>query len=252
MEVMDERNGGQNERWHGHGHGQIRRNMGRKSMVFGLLVLLAGFFLLLRNMDILSPQLSEIIFSWQMLLIAIGLINVVNDSKKGFGFVLIIIGGFFLVSEFIGWPVNFSRVFWPALIIFIGFYLIFGRQRLWRRKNYIVSQGEDTIEEIAVFGGRERKIHSQNLKGGEMVNVFGGSTIDFTPAKPSPEGAVLDVTFVFGGSTLIIPSDWNVNLEVFNLFGGFSDKRQMAQIDHDKRITIKGVCIFGGGEIKSY
>jgi len=56
---------------------------------------------------------------------------------------------------------------------------------------------------------------------------------------------------VFGGASLIIPPDWNVKSDVLNLFGGFSDKRRTSQVNNNKTLTIKGVVIFGGGELKS-
>jgi hypothetical protein len=49
-----------------------------------------------------------------------------------------------------------------------------------------------------------------------------------------------------------MPTDWNVKLEVFNIFGGYGDKRVRGQVDFNKTVIVKGVAIFGGGEIKSY
>ena len=62
---------------------------------------------------------------------------------------------------------------------------------------------------------------------------------------------ILEVVMVFGGASLIIPPDWNVKSDVLNLFGGFSDKRRTSQVNNNKTLTIKGVVIFGGGELKS-
>jgi hypothetical protein len=43
-----------------------------------------------------------------------------------------------------------------------------------------------------------------------------------------------------------------VQVEVVSIFGGFSDKRHSSTIDRDKKLIIKGVAIFGGGEIKTH
>ena len=40
--------------------------------------------------------------------------------------------------------------------------------------------------------------------------------------------------------------------DIFNIFGGYGDKRVRGQVDFNKTIVVKGVAIFGGGEIKSY
>jgi len=51
---------------------------------------------------------------------------------------------------------------------------------------------------------------------------------------------------------LVVPADWNVKVEVFNIFGAYADKRMASQIDYNKTLVIKGVTIFGGGEVKSF
>ena len=66
---------------------------------------------------------------------------------------------------------------------------------------------------------------------------------------------MIDILAIFGGSTLIVPKEWNVILDVFPLFGGFSNKIRRApetKIDMQKTLIIKGLVIFGGGEVKSF
>ncbi len=235
---------------------QISRRIHTKSLVFGLLVIGLGLGWLLHNVGMISENAWDLIFSWQMLLVAIGIINVFGDVHKGWGWILIAIGGFFLLSEAYDWPTTFRNIFWPALLIVIGLFLIFGsRARMWR-KDWLpksdIKTGEDYIEDLSVFGGHDRVIHSASFKGGKVVSVFGGSKIDLTQATVAPEGAVIEIVAVFGGSSILVPADWNVRLEIFNIFGGYGDKRPRAQVDLSKTLVIKGIAVFGGGEIKSY
>ena len=229
----------------------VRHGMKGKSLVFGLLVLGLGFVWLLRNFGMISESAWDIIFSWQMLLIAIGLINVANDSSRGMGWILIAIGGFFMLSDIYDLPTSFRHVFWPALLIVIGLVLIFGSSRIFHRRDFTISKGEDFIEEVAVFGGGDRIIHSQSFRGGKIVAVFGGSKIDLTKVELSPGNVEIEIVSIFGGSTLVVPPDWNIKLEVFNIFGGYGDKRIRGQVDFKKTVLVKGVAIFGGGEIKT-
>jgi predicted membrane protein len=230
----------------------VHNGLKRKSLVFGLIVLGLGLTWLLRNFGAISENAWDIIFSWQMLLIAIGVINISNDSSRGIGWILIAIGGFFMISELYDLPHSFRTVFWPSLLIIIGLVLIFGSSRIFKRRNFTVSKGEDFIEEVAVFGGRDRFVDSQAFRGGKIVSVFGGSKIDLTRAQLAIGEVEIENVSIFGGSTLIVPSDWNVKIEVFNIFGGYADKRIRGQVDFNKSVTVKGVAIFGGGEIKSY
>jgi predicted membrane protein len=230
----------------------VHHGLKRKSLVFGLLVLGLGFVWMLRNFGLIPENVWDIVFSWQMLLIAIGIVNVANDSNRGIGWILIAIGGFFMISDVYDLPTSFRHVFWPALLIVIGLVLIFGSTRLFRRHNLTVSKGEDFIEEVAIFGGRDRVVNSQAFLGGKIVSVFGGSKLDLTKVELAGGNVEIEIVSIFGGSTLLIPTDWNVKLEVFNIFGGYSDKRVRGQVDFNKTVVVKGVAIFGGGEIKSY
>jgi hypothetical protein len=59
---------------------------------------------------------------------------------------------------------------------------------------------------------------------------------------------------VFGGCKLIVPADWEIKVEVNAVFGGFSDKRLNLPTITEKSgkiLIIKGVAVFGGGEITS-
>ena len=248
MENMDRMNNGTDS------DGGVRHEgLKTKSLVFGLLVLALGVTWLLHNFGFIGETVWDHIFSWQMLLIAIGIINVANDSSRGLGWILIAIGGFFLIGDIYDLPYTFRRAFWPALLIVIGLTLILGSNRLFRRRHINITKGEDFIEEVSLFGGRERQVNSKAFRGGKIVSVFGGSKIDLTQVELAPGDVEIESVSIFGGSTMLVPSDWNVKIEVFNIFGGFGDKRIRAQqVDFSKTVTIKGVAIFGGGEIKSF
>ncbi len=223
-----------------------------KTVAFGILVLAVGVALLLRNIGIIDRPVSRIIFSWEMLLIAIGLINTFGHSKM-WGLVLMAVGGVFLILRVYGVPLSFWQVALPLLIILIGVALLFSSLNFFSRRRLVkVSDSDDLIEDVAVFAGSERSIHSESFKGGRILAIFGGSKLNMTKVKLAPEVNELEIVCVFGGVSLLVPQDWNIKVEVFNIFGGYEDKRNPALIDKDKTLIIKGVTVFGGGEVKSY
>ncbi len=64
----------------------------------------------------------------------------------------------------------------------------------------------------------------------------------------------MDILAIFGGTTLIVPKDWKVTLDLVSVLGGFSDKRRRdpnIEYEEDKHLIIKGFILFGGGELKS-
>lgn len=230
----------------------VQRQFNAKTLVFGLIIIILGLLWLFRNTGVISESTWDVFFSWEMLLIALGIIFLFNENGRFWGLILIVIGGFFLLSELYGLPVTFRRVFWPALVILAGIYLIVGARRLHSRKA-IPGGGtsSDFIDDVSIFGGSEKRIRSDAFRGGQVTSIFGGSTIDLTQCQLA-EYAEIEVTCVFGGSNFLVPPEWNVRLELTNIFGGYSDKRPNAEIDKTKTLVIRGSAVFGGGEIKSY
>ncbi len=235
----------------------VKRASG-KAAGLGVLVIAAGLLLLARNTGFLNHDVSRIIFSWEMLLIAIGLVNIFWRESLWSGLTLIGVGGFFLLVNFYHMPFNTWQIFFPALIILVGLQMIFGtskwKARMHDRTLFTNTVGnEDFFEDLAIFGGGERKVVTPNFKGGRMVAAFGGSKVDLSHCNITPGvRPVIEVVSIFGGSSLLVPADWNVKVEVFNIFGGYVDKRYAAQADMNKTVVIKGVTIFGGGEVKSF
>jgi len=229
-----------------------------KAAALGVIVIAAGLLLLARNTGFLDQSLSRILFSWEMLLIAIGVVNIFLRQSLWSGIILIGIGSFFLLVNFYHMPFDTWQLFLPALIILVGLKMIFGSSRIGNRmfKEPLFTHSvgsEDFFEDVAVFGGGERKVVTPNFKGGRMVAIFGGSKVDLTHCNIAPgDRPMVEVVSMFGGSGLIVPSDWNVKVEVFNIFGGYVDKRIPSQVDYNKTLIIKGVTIFGGGEVKSF
>ena len=229
-----------------------------KAAALGVIVIAAGLLLLARNTGFLDYSVSRILFSWEMLLIAIGVVNIFWRQSMWSGFILIGLGGFFLLVNFYHMPFSTWQLFLPALIILVGLKMIFGTTNKGKQmfKDPIFSQSvgnEDFFEDVAIFGGGERRVISPKFKGGRMIAIFGGSKVDLSHSNiEAGDRPMVEVVCIFGGSTLLVPSDWNVKVEVFNIFGGYSDKRMLSQIDYNKTLIIKGITIFGGGEIKSF
>lgn len=242
----------------------VRYHSGSANVWTGIFLLTIGVVALLKAM--LFP-LPPWLFTWQMLLIAIGFFLGLRHGFRGASwFIMMLVGGVFLINEF--FPELMLRQFlWPAALIILGLFLIVKprRRRYWRQ--YVddkvqeavdnaqqgSASGEDYIDSTSIFGGIKKNVISKNFKGGDITNIMGGSEIDFTQADIN--GTVtLDLTQVFGGTKLIVPSNWQVKAQMAAIFGGVEDKRnlQNATLDPNKMLVLDGTSIFGGIEIKSY
>ena len=113
---------------------------------------------------------------------------------------------------------------------------------------------EDTLNIDVAFGGRKSIVTSKNFKGGFVSTAFGGAEINLMQAD-SIETMYLDLKVSFGGVEIIVPSHWEVQIEVNPSFGSVEDHRMIrtASAGEDKRtLVLRGSCAFGSIEIKSY
>ena len=233
-------------------------------VILGMIAVFIGVVLIAANFGYIPYHWKNIFFSWEMILIVIGIVMIAKQDGKPAGYILLGVGGFFLIPDIFYFSFDFVDLFWPLVIIFAGIALIaFNRNKL----NVPGLSNEDDrkradhlkagyIDEMNFFGGSNRKYHHQEFKGGKVTSIFGGSEIDLTQAKLAEGTSTIEVTFIFGGSTLIVPSDWNVVLDITSIFGGFKDARVLINKPEEYSskgvLIVKGVAIFGGGEIKSY
>lgn len=245
--------------------------MDRRILLGALFIFFGGLFLL-EDTGWLGFSLHNIIFSWQMLLIFIGILNVSHKRNSSFGAILIAVGTIFLIPEIFNISYNTDKLFLPIILVTIGVVILFHKRRgrhdwdsckgwkdkdYWRNKdnwrnsntdnqkpndsgdnyggwNKTKDSTSDYLDEVNVFGGSERKIYSKSFRGGKVTSIFGGSTYDLLNCELGDGKNMIDVVNIFGGSKLIIPANWKVHVEVVSIFGGFVDKRRGPAISFDE------------------
>lgn len=224
--------------------------------IIGVILVIAGLFLVIRNSGFFPDIIDHVIFSWPMLLVTIGLVLTIGSSgSKTSGIIIMAVGAFFLIPLIFRETFHAYNLFWPSIFIIIGVIFIFTKRKGWNSVSSTAAVGDDYIDYVNVFSGGERQIVSENFRGGKVTAIFGGSEIDLTKAKLAPGRSELELACIFGGTTIIVPDEWFVTIEVTPVLGGFGDSRKLSPgrtVDSTKQLVIKGAVVFGGGEIKSY
>lgn len=198
------------------------RSLGRA--IIGIVLILIGVAFIGKTLDFFPHQIMRHVFTWEMILIVLGVIFISTRDNKTTGWILLIIGLVFWLPDFVHIPFGIRRLFWPTILIIVGVVIIF-RSTATRREFSGTESSVDFMDDIAIFGGGDKVITSSNFKGGRVTAIFGGSKIDLTKAQLAPGKNMIDVFCLFGGTTLIVPEKWNVKVDVVSVLGGFSDKR---------------------------
>ena len=227
-------------------------------LIIGIVFLTLGALLFADRFNIIPFAWNRYLFTWQSLLIFLGLISLSKKESRATGIVLIAIGGFFLTAKIFHYPFGIRYFFWPIAFVGVGLLLILHRSGSGHHSKIGTTRGVvdiDFVDDVAIFGGSEQKVTSKNFRGGKISNIFGGSTFDMMDAELAPGQNVLDVFSLFGSTKIIVPTGWRVKIEITSIFGGYNDKRRVSPTlttDNSRELVLRGVVIFGGGEIKGY
>jgi Predicted membrane protein len=256
----------------------MERKRSDKRFYFGVLLIAVGVILILERLNLIPETMADALISWQMLLVGIGILSLIGGNRTA-GIILMVIGGTFMIPEFITVPHEIRRIYWPLILVLIGILILMKQRdhRKWNNSgngkqfssfgnnspnepdpttNASNEESFNTFDDFVIFGGREIFVNAPALSGGKATSIFGGIEFDLRKATLKPGGATIDCVSVFGGCGFKIPMDWNVRNEVTTVFGAFTDKRGETYNDRyydpSKTLVIKGVSLFGGIEVKHF
>ena len=236
---------------------EIKNTVDKRVLLGGILIILGGLFLL-NTMNILDFRFSRVVFSWPFIMLVIGLFVLVNTEKKFLGGVLSGVGALFLIPRIFPQIDYDGGIIIPLFFIILGVYIILKKRKVDTIEGFTTAtskMNKDKIDDVSIFGGGTKIISSNNFQGGNITAIFGGSEINLINCQLAEGDNVLDVLCVFGGTTIILPKEWNIVINVTSILGGFSNKairNPSVVIDQSRTLHIKGLAMFGGGEVKTY
>mgnify|MGYP001549794649 CR=1 FL=1 len=255
----------------------------------GIILLIVGLVLLVHQLNFFLFPFW--LFRWPMILIAIGLYSGAKHNFRNSGWlIMILVGVVFTLNDAVE-GYDMGRITWPIMIIIFGLWMILRRGSRWDKNkehwdkwayrnqrtdpnappadpndpdspvnpnpNFSGSAkhsyGDDYLDAVSVFGGVKKTILSKDFKGGDIVNIFGGAELDLTQADINGR-VILDITQIFGGTKIVVPSNWQVVSDIAAVFASVDDKRlrSTASTGTEKILVLKGVSIFAGIDIRSY
>jgi predicted membrane protein len=226
-------------------------------LIWGVIVALVGVVILLDNMGILAA--SQVFRFWPLLLIIAGVLNVTTQRGRIIGILLLGFGAALQLHELgiarFSWGVIWGLV-WIAVGVLILWSSLEARSRPPAGTSEAGGDSRTRLNEMAIFGGVERRITTQDFQGGTINAIFGGVELDLSEAGMQKEEATIEVNAIFGGVEIRVPYEWQVVSRGAPIFGGYVDKTRLRRTEDPANTTPKilvltGAAVFGGVEIKN-
>ena len=233
-------------------------------VLMGVLVIAIGLLFLLDSLDII--EVHHALSFWPLVFIFAGIAKLLDTSTPN-GYLVGLAGigiGSVMILNRLG-IIYFSwRQAWPLVLIAVGAMVVYRAMRGSPpvRVGMVAVDDKDrmmdaadstaaaqTLDVTAILGGFERRVHTQDFRGGEVTAVMGGCTLDMRGASIQGE-AVIHVFAFWGGVTIKCPPDWTIVLQGTPIMGGFEEKT-VAPPDNSKRLVIRGYAIMGGVEVRN-
>ena len=253
-------------------------------VLLGVIVIALGFLFLLDNLGWVDVRYT--LHFWPIILIGFGIVKIMQ-SRSGSGYVAggaLILVGALLTLKRMGLIYLSGKALWPLLLIGLGLFVVFRsvRTRPPRAATPIHplnpldplvpldpvaplkpvnldkleppdqsgwDEGDAVIDITAVLGGYERRVVTQDFRGGQVTAIMGGCALDLRQSSIRSE-AVLNVFAMCGGITIKVPPDWSVILRGTPILGGFEEKTSVPP-DGSKRLIVQGCTIMGGLEVRN-
>ena len=224
---------------------QLPPSNNKSSNTVGAIIILFGVFLLLNNLD-LGFLFPSWLFSFPMILIIIGLVIGINSKfEKKSSFILLTIGGIFLLRKIFD---NFNpfQVLLPAIAIVIGIYII-NRNR---KAPTIPTPPENTPPPHPTdeFDWDRRVVDLTDDTGANNQNSSHQNTGHYGAYNQFQYAEnYLKVDAIFGNSNKIILSKNFLGGTITNIFG--SSVINLLQADLSQPVVIDTFQLFGSTKI---
>jgi hypothetical protein len=219
-------------------------------LVLGLTIATAGVLFTLDNLHVLRAR--EYIQYWPVALVAVGIVQMAQ-ARAAAG---VVAGGIWIFagSVMLGNRLGLLRMniwdFWPLFLVIVGGRIVRQAFSGESRDQRGVDAGSVTSA-IAVMSGFDRKIASQDFRGGELTAFMGGGKLDLRGATLAGGQAVLSVFALMGGFEILVPETWNVIVETTPFMGATDIKARTSADPSAPRLVVRGFVMMGSVDIKN-
>ena len=104
---------------------------------------------------------------------------------------------------------------------------------------------------MAVMGGFDRRITSQEFRGGEITAFMGGGKLDLRDAVPAGGQAVINMFAMMGGFEIIVPETLAGDLRGDAVHGRHRGQSRTSTNPTRRAWSLRGFLMMGGLTLKN-
>ena len=229
--------------------------MKKERIIWGLLFIIGGIFLIVKNLGFLS---DINVFS---LLLSVFLVYIIVKSIPRLNFVGILFPLAFLFmiyDEVLSLPeLSPFILLLSVALASIGFSIIFKKDNLkykrlisYNDNNIIECDVEDEghIKQKTSFGSSVRYINSNNFVNANLNCSFGSISIYFNNSKMQNKTAIVNLNASFSGVEIYIPKEWEIEDKTNSSFSGI-EVHNRSDLEKTNTLILVGDISFSGVEI---
>jgi hypothetical protein len=122
-------------------------------------------------------------------------------------------------------------------------------------KRVVPSVGDEESDLFAlstIMDGKALASQASAFRGGSALTLAGGSLIDLRKATLSPDGAHLKLSTIMGGTSLLVPEGWRVEVRGQAVMGAIDDKMADGGLDGDNdapTLVVEALAVMGGIDV---
>lgn len=222
-----------------------------KNIMWGIVLVVIGIVIGTNNLGITN---IDIFFDgwWTLFIIVPCFIGLFSNEDKMGNIIGLLIGVILLLG--VNDVIDFDKI-WSLMatgvIIIIGLSLIFKdivNSKINKKISELNKEKNNSDNYFAAFSGQDINLSNKPFKGCDVTACFGGIKIDMREAKIEDE-VIINASSIFGGITILVPEEYNVEIKSTSIFGGVTNKKKNKDTNK-KTIYINALSMFGGVDIK--
>jgi len=223
-------------------------------MTIGIGLMMLGILIALEHLAFFSlPWLGvRPIALWPLIIVAVGLVKIVEKRLRSVGGWVILAIGLLLFTRTVWGHIRLGDIIWPSILVAVGVFIVLHAVKKHRRVPAELNKSGDFARGTAILSAYKHKPNGGIFAGGEITAIFGGFEIDLRQVTMKHEAARIDVFALFGGGEILVPEGWEVSVLVSAVAGGVEDKTINLPTAAGARpkLLVTGTVMFGGIELK--